>query len=221
MVLVEIELTNDVTDEALLRWVVDPEKPDRPVAVRGGRYVVAWDGTLLSAYVKGPYFYEKTYTYAELSRRVFTLLYRLTPTKPFPADSSVTYYTLGYDWYLLDRERLESGWTRLFGALQATNELLHQRGTPFLLLIMPSRFIFEADSGNHRNLFSRCLVSRACELAKQHGIPYLDLTDAISAAGGDKCFLDTVHLNEQGNLAVGSALYDHLARDIPGGPASP
>lgn len=212
MVLIEIELTNDVTDEALLRWAVDPERPGRPIAIRGGRYVVAWDGMLLSAYVKGPYFYEKSYTYAELSRRIFTLLYRLAATKPFPADPSVTYYTLGYDWYLLDQKRIESGWTRMFEALQATNELLRQRGVPLLLIIMPSRFIFEADPERHRDRFSRTLVDRAGELAKQRGIPYFDLTDTISAAGGEKCFLDTVHLNEQGNLAVGSALYDRLAR---------
>jgi hypothetical protein len=193
---------------------VDPDKPDRPKTVKGGRYVVAWDGMLLSAYVQGPYCYEKTYTYAELSRRVFNLLYRLSPTKPFPADPSVTYYTLGYDWYLLDQKRIESGWTKLFGTLQATNELLRQRGVPFLLMIMPSRFIYEADSGDHRNRFSRSLVDRAGELAKQRGIPYFDLTDTISAAGGAECFFDTVHLNEQGNLAVGSALYDRLAGSI-------
>jgi hypothetical protein len=66
MVLIEIELTNDVTDEALERWEVNPEHPDRPEAVRGGRYVVSWDGMTLSSYIRGPYFYEKTYVYIEL-----------------------------------------------------------------------------------------------------------------------------------------------------------
>ena len=215
-VLIEIELTNDVTDEALLRWEVDPARPDRPKVLRGGRYVVAWDGMLLSAYIRGPYFYEKTYTYVELSRRTLDLLYRLSSTKPFPADPSVTYYTLGYEWYLLSQKRIESGWTRMFGALQATNELLRQRGVSFLLMIMPSRFVFERASEKQQNRFAQGLVNRAAEFARQHAIPYLDFTETIAAAGGEELFLDTVHLNEKGNLAVGSALFEHLkSRIVP------
>jgi lysophospholipase L1-like esterase len=220
MVFIEIELTNDVTDEALERWEVDPDHPDRPEAVRGGRYVVSWDGMVLSSYIRGPYFYEKTYTYTELSRRFLNLLYRLTPTKPYPADPSVSYYTLQHEWYLLNPKRIEDGWHRLFGALRATNELLKQRNVEFLLMILPSRFVFEPDTGSHRSAFARGIVARAAEFAGKSGIPYIDLTECIRAQGGDKVFQDTVHPNAQANLAIGTALYERL-RNTLGQPAHP
>jgi lysophospholipase L1-like esterase len=210
LVLIEIELTNDVSDEALLRWVEDPQHPGTPERLKGGRYVVGWDGILLSAYIRGPYFYEKTYTYAELSRRILSLLFRIRPTEPFSSDPSVTYYAFAYEHYLLDQKKLESGWTRMFGALQATNEILRRNKIPFLLMIMPSRFIFTPDPDGHRDLFSRNLVERAVELARQKGIPFFNLTETIASEGGAELFIDSIHLNERGNLAVGSALFEHL-----------
>jgi hypothetical protein len=210
MVLLEIELCNDVTDEALLRWEVDPSRPDRPSGLKGGRYVVAWDGILLSAYIRGPYFYERTYTYVELSRRFFDLLYRFFPTEPFHSDSSVTYYILGYDRYLLDRNRIEYGWTHLIQALQVTQELLREQGVEFLLMIMPSRYIYDRSPGRNMDRFARNLVDRAVAVAGEKGIPYINLTDTIAAGGGDKLYLDTIHLNEEGNLLVGAALYERL-----------
>jgi hypothetical protein len=211
MVLMEIELTNDVTDEALSHWEMDPLNPDHPRAVRGGRYVISWDGMILSAYVRGPFFYEKTYTYAELSRRILNLLYRFSSPKPYPINSSVCYYTLQHEWYLLNKERIESGWTRMFASLRETSKLLQQRNVDFLLMIMPSLYVFEKDTGDLRNQFARGLVTRAVQFAKQNGIHYIDFTECIAAHGGKSAFLDTVHPNQEANLAIGSALYEHLA----------
>jgi lysophospholipase L1-like esterase len=48
------------------------------------------------------------------------------------------------------------------------------------------------------------------ELARQKGIPYLNLAETIAAGGGEKAYRDDLHLNEKGNLAVGSALFECL-----------
>jgi lysophospholipase L1-like esterase len=214
MVLIEIELTNDVTDEALERWEVEPGNSSHPEAVRGGRYAVSWDGMILATYFRGPYFYEKTYTYTELSRRFLNLLYQLTPTKPYPAESGVCYYTLQHERYLLTQKRIEDGWNRLFGALQAIRGLLRQQNVEFLLMIMPSSFVFEPDSGAHRNVFARDIITRAVEFARRTGIPYIDFTECVGAQGGSQVFLDPVHPNEKANLAIGSVLYEHLANTL-------
>lgn len=211
MVLIETELSNDVTDEALMRWDEDPNHPGYPTAVRGGRYVVSWDGIIQSSYVRGPYFYEKTYTYIELSRRILNLLYQFSSTKPYPTSPSECYYTLQHEHYLLTQKRIEEGWARLFRAVVITDELLKQQNVKFLLMIMPSRFMFEPDSGAHQNIFAQGLVARAVEFARRSGIPYIDFTECIAAQGGDKAFLDTVHPNEKANSAIGSALYEYLA----------
>jgi len=99
----------------------------------------------------------------------------------------------------------------LFRAVVITNELLKQQNVKFLLMIMPSRFAFEPDSGAHQNIFAKGLVARAVEFASRNGIPYIDFTECIAAQGGDKAFLDTVHPNEEANAAIGSVLYEHLA----------
>jgi hypothetical protein len=223
MVVAEIELTNDVTDAALLRWEVDPDEPETPIALRGGRYVTAWDGALLSAVVRGPYFYEKTYTYVEFSRRVLNLLYQQATVKPFPAGANGVYYTLDHERYLLDRERIESGWQKVLKAVKGIHELLRKRDVEFVLMIMPSRFVYEGDPGNPEQEFAGALVERAVAFADRNGIPYMDLTETIRAAGGTAVFLDTVHLNEQANLAVGKALYGWIRteagpRPAPGSP---
>jgi lysophospholipase L1-like esterase len=212
MVLMEMELTNDVTDEALQRWETEPDNPNVPKAVRGGRYVVSWDGMVLSSYIRGPYFYEETYTYIELSRRFLNLLYQLTPNKPYPANPSVCYYTLQHEWYLLNQRRIEDGWDRLFRALCATRDLLKQRNIAFLLMIMPSRFVFDPDSNDHQNVFAQGLLARAVQFATKNGIAFIDFTDCIRARGGAGVYLDTVHPNAEGNLAIGSALFEHITK---------
>jgi lysophospholipase L1-like esterase len=171
---------------------------------------VAWDGTILASYIRGPYFYEKTYTYIELSRGLFNLLYRLAPPKPLPPDSGGVYYVMGHEAYLMDQTRIESGWARMLASLKAVNDLLRLHDVSPLVVIMPSRFAFDPPTESPQNRFARGLVNRAVEFARQNDIPYLDLTETIAAVGGEKVYLDTVHPNEKGNLAVGSALYEYL-----------
>ncbi len=157
LVIAEIELCNDVSDEALLYWDSSEEQPNLPRAVRGGRYVIGWDGNLLGTCALGPYAFEKTYTYTVLLRRVLNLLYRIDPTEPFHSTPGVTYYILGFERYLLDQERIEAGWDRLFRAIQGMQEVLAERDIPFLLLVLPSRFVFEEHAPQHSN-FARGLA---------------------------------------------------------------
>jgi lysophospholipase L1-like esterase len=212
LVIVEIELCNDVTDEALLRWVVDPGPGGSLAAVRGGRYVVGWDGNLLATWAVGtPYFFEKSYVYTDLLRRSLNLLYRLSPTEPFKSQSEkgIGYYSLGFDRYLLNEQRIESGWERLFGALDQTKQMVENQGASFLLMIVPSRFIFEEHSGSWQT-FAAGLVQRARTEAGKRDIPFLDLTPFVGSGGGANLYLDFAHLTEAGNRVVGEALAGHL-----------
>lgn len=215
MVLVEIELCNDVTDEALLRWEPDANDPDTLRAVRGGRYIRSWDGNLLATYSVGTYFFEKTYLYTNLCRRYLHLLYRLFPSQPFShqKETGVCYYNLGFDRYLLDEERIESGWRKTFRSLSATARLLEKNGVRFLLLIMPSRYVFERDA-QHCHDFATRLMERASREAAQKDIPHLDLTEPIEKGGGVTLYFDFVHLTEEGNRVVGEALARHLSAQL-------
>ena len=214
MVIIEIELCNDITDEALLRWEILHDEPEFPRAVRGGRYVVGWDGNLLGTFSFGPYFFEKTYTYTLLLRRVLKLLYRLHPTEPFHSQPDVTYYSRDFEKFLLDEKRLESGWKKTFGALKGTHRFLQRRGIFFLLLILPSRYMFEEGSGQSAG-FARQLLDKAVRLARQERIPHLDFTHVIAKNGGPRLYFDFAHLTAEGNRIVGGELSEYLMTKHP------
>ncbi|RPJ63398.1 MAG: hypothetical protein EHM23_01865 [Acidobacteria bacterium] len=208
-VIIEIELCNDVTDEALVRWEEKPGDPGSLERIRGGRYIVGWDGNLLATYCRGPYFFEKTYTYTVLTRRVLNLLYRLTPPEPFATTEGVTYYSLGFDRYLLDNERIEQGWKRVFGALEKTRELLRINQVEFLLVIMPTQYMFDPASGAYGR-FAAGLVKRAVAEAERCGLPYLDMTEPMREGGGKSLYFDFAHPTEQGNQVIAEELYKAL-----------
>jgi hypothetical protein len=210
LVVIEIELCNDVTDEALLRWDVDSEEPGVPVKAYGGRYVVGWDGNLLATYATGWNPLEHTYTYTHLTRRFLNLLLKFSPPKPFDGKSPVTYYSLGFDRFLLNQERIESGWQRVFGALAATEKLLRSRGVDFLLVIMPTKYMFETGTGGYRT-FATDLVDRAVREAEDRRLPFIELTTALAEGGGESLYLDFAHPSTEGNRVIGEELTQQLA----------
>ena len=214
LVIAEIELCNDVSDEAFLYWESSEDEPDLPTAVRGGRYIVGWDGNLLGTYSRGPYLFEKTYTYTVLLRRVLNLLYRINPTEPFHSNAGVTYYILGFERYLLDEARIELGWNRLFRAVLAIQKILAKQDIPFLLIILPSRFVFEERAPQHSR-FARALVERALSWAQSHQVPHLDCTDLLRKGGGAKLYFDFAHLTAEGNRVLGEALDREIRHRLP------
>lgn len=210
LVLVEIELCNDVTDEALLRWQVPPNGvyPDRIV---GGRYLVSWDGHLIGTYSIGSYFFEKTYLYTEFIRRLLFLSHRISPQEPFHSQPGAqVYYSLGFDRYLLNTERLEQGWDRLFRALEGLYSFCKENDMEFLLMLMPSRYLYEEKepyTSYAQNIFDRAIAK-----AHSRKLPMIDISTVIEQAGGKELFFDFAHLTMEGNRAVGKALAEELSR---------
>lgn len=222
LVVIEIELCNDITDEALIGRRFKADRPQLPEAVTGGRYVVAWDGNLLATYSQGPYLWERTYVWTDLLRRFLNLAYRLSPNEFFQDQPANTYYTLGFDRPLLSRERIEAGWQAMFDTLQATHRFLSAKGIPFLLLIMPSRYIYDDHAPAHRD-FAGSLVKRAVSLADQRGLPFVDMTGPIGDGGGASLFFDFAHLTAEGNRVAGRELSRQMATilDLAEPPADP
>ena len=211
MVMVDIEMCSAISNEALLKWEVDPEEPGVPRAVRGGRYLVGWDGNMLATFSIGGYFFEKTYVYTDLLRRWLNLMYRLFPSKPFRDQNrtGVCYYNLGFDKYVLNERRLEGGWEKAFGALKAMGDSLCERDIPYLVLIFPSRYVFSDRSPVWRAYGER-LLQRGINRAQQLGVPFLDLTEAVREGGGSSLYFDFAHMTAKGNRVVGDAIYQHL-----------
>jgi len=211
-VLVEIELSNDVSDEALLRWDAADER-GLPTRLAGGRYVHAWDGTLLATTATSDRFYEHTRLYTLLARAVGWARERTHPNPAFADGADTYYYNLGFDRSRLTAERLEQGFEQLFRALAAMNALCRERGVRFVLLVLPSQYWFDAGPFHAGALR---LLERAKAQARALGIEVVSPTEELAAAGGANAFMDFCHPTAAGHLAIAHALARALGRPRAG-----
>lgn len=215
MMIVDIEMSTVVTNEAMLYWDTDPAHPEVPSRVVGGRYVVGWDGNMLATCATDDHFYEKTYVYTDFLRRWLTLMFRIAPSEPFAHEKrdGVTYYNLGFDKYELDNDRLAGGWRKAFGALKGLQALCEERHVPFRVLIMPSRYMFEPKGGKRKE-FATDLMRRGVARAAELGLPYIDFTNPVAGGGGTDLYYDFAHMTAQGNHVVGDALFRAAGSEI-------
>ncbi len=212
LVIIETEICNDTSDEALLHWG-KTGADSHPEKIMGGRYVVSWDGKQLGTYATRGYFFEKTYLYANLARRVLNLAHRISPQAPWSERPGArVYYSLGFDRFLLDKARLEEGHNRLFTALSGTVRLLEAEGIKCVIMIMPSRYLYQ-DAYDYTLVASE-LYKNAVESAREMNLPFLEMYGTIKENGGADLFLDFAHLTIEGNKAVGLELYNQLP-DLP------
>ena len=180
---------------------------------------MSWDGKLLATYSLGGYFFERSYLYTNLLRRFLNLSFRLFPTDPFAQRNvqGVSYYDLGFDQYLLDEERLESGWEKTFKVVHAMQSMLEEKGIPFLLLIMPSRYMFQENAPAWSD-YANQLMERGLRRAREMGIRFVEFSGpmgrSVAAGGPARFYMDFAHLTEEGNRVVGDALFEHLAPQL-------
>jgi hypothetical protein len=218
MIIVEIELCNDLTDEALLHRGYASD--GSPTSVLGGRYVVSWDGNLLGTYASQGSGIERTYTYTVFLRRLLNLLNQVFPPPLFHEEpGGDVYYSLGFDQFLLDGKRIEHGWDNLLEALEGIQTLAASHDSEFLVMVMPSRHIFE--NSPPRKELAASLVRRAEAEIGARNIPYLSMQSCIGTAGGSRLFFDFAHLTAEGNSAVGKQLGEYLRQMISSGVLRP
>jgi lysophospholipase L1-like esterase len=209
-VLVEIELSNDVSDEALLTWE-GSDADGLPVRLAGGRYQITWDGTpgLLTA-ASGSHLYPRTRGYTFSLRGLGALLSRLRPNPVFADDADTYYYNLSFDRYWLTRDKLEGGFEQMFRALDAMNRFCQKRGIRFVLMILPSRHWFGSDDRFHAG--AERLVARAEAKAQSLGISFVSPAHELAAAGGARLFLDFCHPTAEGHRVLAETLARALAQ---------
>ena len=212
LVIIETELCNDTSDEALLRWGKEDDD-GHPEKIMGGRYVVSWDGRQLGSYATRGWFFEKTYLYTDLARRVLNLAGRISPQPPWnQRDGARVYYSLGFDQFLLDENRLEEGHQRLLDALSGTVRLLEEAGVECLIMIMPSRYLYQ-EAYDYTAMASD-LYRRAIEDAMERNLPFIPIYETIRDNGGKDLVIDFAHLTAEGNRAVGMKLFYHLDNQL-------
>ena len=210
LILVQVEPSNDVTDEALLRVV---DRGDQGLEVRGGRYCVTWDGNLLGSFILGPYFYERTYLYTLLTRRLLGTLGRLFPRHSALSTPGNLYYHMEFDRFLFTSARLESGWTRSQTALSQIREIAGRQGSRFVLLLTHTLYAFHENRA--LNGFGNLLIDRMIDWARQRSIDFIDPRAALAGNGGTALFTDFAHYTPEGHRVLGGEIARHLEDYVP------
>lgn len=206
-VVVEIEVLNDVSDEARVR-TEGRDADGLPLAILSHRYILSWDDQILGFRGASGSPLERTKVYAMITRAIGRLAERFDPNPLFAEDSDVHFYSLSVDRHLLTRDALDAGFERIFESLAGMQRHLAQRGIRMLLLIVPSQYVFD---GGRFSASSRALALRAEARARALGLDVLLPLDALEQAGGAQLYMDFCHPTAAGNRVIAAALTPVLA----------
>ncbi|OFZ80861.1 MAG: hypothetical protein A2583_03905 [Bdellovibrionales bacterium RIFOXYD1_FULL_53_11] len=205
-VMQQIELANDVSDEAF----VSHEGYDQfgmPQKITGGRYILSWDDKWLSTMPVGLEFLESKKFYLFFLQRVGWFLSMHYPNPVFSLEGDTFYYSMGYDRHYLTRGRLERAFERMFVTIKAMQRYVEANGARYVLLVSPTREMFFE---NRFRAGNTALYEKALARAAQLGIPYVPAKSAFEGAGGSELFFDFCHPNFMGYEVLTNELYRHF-----------
>jgi len=209
-VLLEIELLNDVADEAFV-VTSGTDRFGLPEKLLAARYVVSLDGHLLSPAANGSSLWERTLIYAKARRWLGRQRGKWSPNPVFGKDSDTAYYVQNAEHYLLTQRALDRGFDRMFESIAGIHRYLESRQIEFQLMIVPARDIYEGGT-NARGALR--LLQRAEDRARELEFPFLSLRAAMGTAGGAALYMDFCHPTAAGNAAIVEAVFDTVLEMI-------
>jgi lysophospholipase L1-like esterase len=210
-VMMEIEMQNDLTDEALLR--LGPRDPTGlPHMVYGGRYAVSLEGVVINNLSSSVPFFSRTLVYSNIASVVGRIRSSLARNPLFLPGASPYYYNVGSDRYLLTQPRLEQAFDEMFETIRAIQRFVEANHARFLLVLVPGRDVFAQGTVSEAplRLFQRA-VTKSADLK----IPHVDTYAHLERAGGWDVFMDFCHPNARGHEAIARALYEFFSPQTP------
>lgn len=201
-VILEIELANDISDEALVS-TLGSDVYGLPLRLTRARYLVGWDGYLLAPLALRGSFLETTKVYAKLSRFFGRLHTRLAPNPAFGPGARAFYYSSTADRARLTQSALDAGFERLFESIKGIDRYLAQHEVRFVLLILPARYAFETSPYREA---ARANVLRAERRAFSLGISIVSAMGPLEERGGAELYMDFCHPTAAGHRAIAAQL---------------
>ncbi len=142
------------------------------------------------------YFYERTYLYTLLTRRLLKTLGQLFPRHSALSTPGNLYYHMGFDRFLFTSARLESGWNRSQASLLQIREFAGRQGSRLVLLLTPTLYAFHENRTLNR--FGNVVMDRMVDWARQQSIEHIDPRAALAGNGGIALFTDFAPLHARG-----------------------
>jgi lysophospholipase L1-like esterase len=212
-VILQIELLNDVSDEAHV-LTEGADQDGLPLELLRYRYILTHHGQLLSPITWRGSFVERTLVYGILTRWIGRTLSRLRPSPVLASGSDRYYYSRKVDRYFLTEAAIERGFEQLFDALEGIHRFLQREGVALLVLILPSQHVFD---GGQYSAHAMRTVTRAEERARALALPFVSVRSAMAQAGGDSLYFDFCHPTANGNRVIAEALYDSIEARLASG----
>jgi lysophospholipase L1-like esterase len=209
-VMMEIEMQNDLTDEALLR-LGPRDSTGLPHAVHGSRYAVSLEGLVVNNLSSSLPFFSRTLVYSNLVSFIGRIRSSLARNPLFQPGATPYYYNIGSDRYLLTESTLDEAFDEMFETIRAIQRFVEAHHARFLLLLIPGRDAFAQGTVAEapRRLFQRA-VAKSVDLR----IPHVDAYPYLEEAGGKELFIDFCHPNRRGHEAIARALYAFFSGQI-------
>ena len=208
-IMVEIELQNDLSDEALLRLGARDET-GMPRTIYGARYVVSLEGLVINNLSSAVPLLSRTVMYSAAITAFGRWRSETMENPLFGPEGSPYYYNVGADRYLLTKDSIDQAWDDMFESLAAIKRFAESNQSRFLLVIVAGRDAFAKDANADG---VKTLIQKAAAQAKQREIMYVDTYPYLAQAGGKDLFMDFCHPNPLGHEAIARALYDFFAKE--------
>ena len=206
-VIMQIELSNDITDEAHVMYD-ELDADGFPKKITKGRYWAQWAfSPPMSA---NPSFWENLKLrrfYMDLKRRSANLALKIFPNPLFSEEADTYYFTVGYDRFGLTEKRLSSAFDRMMNVIKAQQEFCKKNNIHFVLVIVPSRHTF------YQNQYYKGavrLVGQAETKARNLEIPYVSLRRTFQVNGGSDLYFDFCHLKPEGYELMANEIFQRL-----------
>ena len=210
LVVLQIELANDVADEAFVKFD-SADEYGLPDPLQTARYLLSWDRKIVGIIPINGYFFEATKAYSDLTHRIGNWLSSRYPNPLFSSSSTYYYYNLGFDQFYLTEERLSSAFQRMFKVINGIKHFSEKNGAKFLLLITPSSYVFDS---NQFQQGSNELVERAVASAIQLKIPHISVLKRFKENGGSNLYFDFCHPVPKGHQLIAEELFKEIASKL-------
>lgn len=124
------------------------------------------------------------------------------------------YYTFEHrdDFYLAWKPY---GWANTDALIGTMRLQLSEKNIPMVVLTFPISEQFNETYLNRDRAYVLYPQKRIKEIARQHAIDHIDLTDVLGQGGGRELFSDYLHLKPEGNDIVASVLTQYLSEKLP------
>ncbi len=203
-VIVEIELLNDIADEAFVEYG-GVDSFNFPTAITNARYWPEWQTMPPISPHRYPWEMLALRKFLfDFNRKLLISYEKFSPNPLFASDSDTYYYSLGFDRSQFTQQKLDHSFDRMIALLKGMEEYTRAKGIDFLLVILPSHFMFYEHQYNPGAIRT---YNKAIASAKQHGITHIGLFDSFTQNNGYSLFFDFVHPKALGYSIIADEIY--------------